>query len=148
MTRFFIATGAGLLAAILATSANAGADIHIGAGKTQNDAPLIIFIFNQGDTAEYDPVDAFTIEIDDTGACVADFDADWTQFAENPGEPIYGPNSGRSTIAASKLPTFFAGHTAKLMKETGLAPTAEAAVPYHNCAGKVWATVLSRNPYE
>lgn len=138
--------GFAALASVAALAA--GADIHIGATKNQNGSPVVVFIFSDSDQSGFAPIDAFSIEIDDAGECLADFDASWEEFAENPGEPIYGPGSGRGTIDPNRLPTFFAGHTAKLLGETGMTNTAKETVPYHNCAGKVWATVLSQNPYE
>lgn len=134
--------------ALIAGSASAGSDIHIGVKTNQNDAPVVVFIFSDDATSAFAPKDAFSIEIDDAGDCFADFDAPWDEFSENPGAPIYGPHSGRDLIEPSRLPTFFAGHTANILRETGLAPTPEAAIPYHNCAGKVWAQVLSKDPNE
>lgn len=142
---------AGLASAPIAAHADAvGENIHLALGTNEFGAPKITFIFSDGTASGYNPLEAFSVELDVNRICVADFDAQWTGL--EPGEIIYGPgserrfgeNKDRTTIDFEKLPSYFAREAVSTMLDAGAVADEKNAIPYFNCVGKVWATVLTQ----
>lgn len=144
--------GAALLVGLSAPAAMAEDNVHVGVAGPSAAGPTVIFVFSDSAQSGFAPKDAFSISIDAENACSANFDADWQMIAAGPQEAIYGPGSPRrfgeakdqTTIEVDKLPTYFAREAVSLLLAQGLVESETAAVPYFNCAGLVWATVLSQ----
>ena len=147
-----IAAASMMLAAATPAIAQDGVsdNIYLDVISHENGAPMVVYVFSDGAAAGYSPVDALAIAIDSEGVCIADFDASWDNVT--PDEAIYGPGSPRSfgenkdrkTISIEKLPSYFAREAAAKMLSKGMVENEKQTVPYFNCAGKVWASVLSQ----
>lgn len=155
MARLFPASAAAaLLVGLGVTPALAsGENIHIGLSANEAGAPMVVYVFSDGEVSGYAPLDAIAIALNEENGCVADFDADWNALTAGPSEAIYGPGStrrfgeakDRTTIDFDKLPSYFAREAVAVLLQSGVVENETQAVPYFNCAGKVWATVLSQS---
>lgn len=147
------AVAVGLAIGLGATAALAEDNVHVGVDGSGAE-PTVIFVFSDGAQTGFAPIDAFSITLDQSNECAVNFDADWNAISAGPEEPIYGPASPRrfgdaqdqTTIDVDKLPTYFAREAVAVLLAQGLVESERAAVPYFNCAGLVWATVLSQTP--
>ena len=147
-----VAAASMLFAAVGAANAQDGVsdNVYVDVVNHENGAPMVLFVFSDGAAGGFSPVDALAIAIDSEGVCIADFDASWDNFT--PDEAIYGPGSPRmfgenkdsKTIDIEKLPSYFAREAAAKMLSKGVVQDEKQTVPYFNCAGKVWASVLSQ----
>ncbi|MBX2856028.1 MAG: hypothetical protein KTR21_13640 [Rhodobacteraceae bacterium] len=148
-----IAAASMMFATATAATAQDGVsdNIYVDVVTHENGAPMVVYVFSDGAAGGYAPVDALAIAIDGEGVCIADFDASWDNVT--PEEAIYGPGSPRmfgdnkdtKTIEIEKLPSYFAREAAAKMLSKGVVENEKQTVPYFNCAGKVWASVLSQS---
>ncbi|MCI4660660.1 MAG: hypothetical protein MRY63_02400 [Neomegalonema sp.] len=125
-------------------AADKGADVYLGVGKNGAGAPYVTFVWSKSDTAAFQPIDAMSIDIDDQRVCAVDYDASSDLEGNGKEAPVYGPNAAQGNIDALKLPSFFAREAVKALLNDKLVADEKEAVPYFNCVGQVWATLLSQ----
>lgn len=163
--------GAAATAILAATSAlgqigpGEGQDVYI--GIVEDDVkPIIVFVFSDPATPEYQPIARVAYYFDETyeqpageifearEACRFTF-----AFPEEIAEkyqrrPIYGPNSevrfgennDETALTVIDLPTYMARTAVATMFREGYLVNEQESAPFFNCAGFFWAQLLEQPP--
>lgn len=135
---------AGVAFGAAADSEGKASDVFLGVDQNDAGVPRVTFVWSRSDAPSFDPIDAMAIDIDAQRVCAVDYDASAEIATAHRETPIYGPNAEQSTIDAVRLPTYFAREAVAALLEKKLVATETDAVPYFNCVGQVWATLLSQ----
>lgn len=152
-----VAAGIGFAGASNAKAADA--DVYIAVAK-DDVKPYIIYIFSDSTTERLSPLGAMAYfprpgyeppegNFNESEACLftREYDLNLAPYEMEP-KPIYGPHSGQRSIDPFALPSYMAREAVKLLIAKGYMPDQEAAAPYFNCGGYVWAVSLGRDPEE
>lgn len=150
------AAALGLSAAPALAQDGVQADIYVGSMEDDEKA-IAVFAFDDPNTSEFAPIDALAIyavpgyvpdggQFDPRQGCrfTGQFDAQ-LDLVVLQSTPIYGPNSGKDSVAFLDLPAFFAQQALQVMVDRGqIAVNSPSFAYYTSCISFVWARQLSQ----
>lgn len=151
---------AGMVAAVAMPTlaqAQGGPDWYIFVGRNAAENPIIVYFQSDSASPEFEPIASVALVLDPSYTPEGQFDPSKgclaTSLEFDPADAkalrtqiIYGPNSAQRNVSVIDFPSYMARSTALALLQEGVLIDESATVPYFNCAGFIWANLISQPP--